>query len=256
MLERGVAHDRGEPDGMTDSDSFVDFGPGARGYLALPAGAGPHAAVLVYMEAFGLNTYVKDECDRLARLGYVALAPDFYRGDVFPYDDFSPIPKKIASIGDDGFVADIRAAIAYLDARDDVRHAAYGAIGFCMGGRLAFLTAAVFGTKIAGVVSLYGGGIAPDEPRFGRPPLAGRAPEIAANVLMIYGADDASIPPAEIARVTEALATAKNDAIVRVLPGAGHGFASTDRESYVPAAAEAAWGDAATFFERSFATRS
>jgi len=236
--------------------SNVDLGSGVSGYLALPTGAGPHPGVLLYMEAFGLNDYVRSECVRLARLGFAALAPDFYRGDVFEYANFAPVAKKIQSIGDDGFVADIRAAIAFLDAHADVRHDGYGVVGFCMGGRLAFLTAADFGERIVAAASFYGGGIAPETPRFGRPPLAPRAPEIRAKLLMIYGADDAGIPPTEIAHVTGALAAAKIDATVHVYPNAGHGFASSDRESYVPAVTEAAWAETAAFLERAFATRS
>ena len=236
--------------------SNVDLASGLPGYLALPAGAGPHPGVLLFMEAFGLNGYVRSECDRLARLGYAALAPDFYRGDVFSYANFTPVAQKIQSIGDAGFVADIRAALAFLDARADVRHDGYGVVGFCMGGRLAFLTAAEFGDAIVAAASFYGGGIAPDQPRLGRAPLAPRAPEIRAKLLLIYGADDAGIPPTEIARVTEALGAAKVDATVHVYPNAGHGFASSDRESYVPAVTEAAWAETAAFLARAFAMRS
>ncbi len=236
-----------------DSVPLVELGRGLHGYLVAPAGPGPHPGVLLYMEAFGLNGYVRSECDRLARLGYVALAPDFYRGDVYPYDNFAPIAKKIASIGDDGFLADIRTAVVFLDGYGAVRHDAYGVIGFCMGGRLAFLTAAEFTERIAAAVSFYGGGIAPAEPRLGRAVLTGRVPDVTAKTLMIYGADDTSISPDEIGRLTEAFAAAKKDATVRVIPGAGHGFASTDRESFVPSATETAWSQTAAFFAHAFA---
>ena len=239
---------------MAVSDSFVEVGAGLRGYLAVPAGPGPRPAVLLYMEAFGLNDYVKSECDRLAALGYVALAPDFYRGEIYTYDEFPRVAKKIQAIGDDGFLADVRASLAFLDAHDAALHDGYGVIGFCMGGRLAFLTAAEFGTKIAAAVSFYGGGIAPTEPRLGRAILTGRAPDVTAKMLLIYGADDGGITPDEIARVTEALAVAKKDATVHVYPGAGHGFASQDRESYVPAVTAAAWAETASFFASALGT--
>ncbi|MBD5606502.1 MAG: dienelactone hydrolase family protein [Candidatus Eremiobacteraeota bacterium] len=234
----------------------VDLGPDLRGVLALPDGAGPHPGILLYMEAFGLNEYIRGECARLARLGYVALAPDFYRGEVFGYDNFAPVAKKIGAIGDAGFLADIAAAFAFLEGHDAVRHDAYGVVGFCMGGRLAFLTAADYGTKIAACASFYGGGIAPSEPRLGRAILTDRVPDVTAKLLMIYGAEDTGIAPDEIARLTEALAAAKKDAIVHVYAGAGHGFASSDRPSYVPAVTEAAWAETATFFAGAFATRS
>lgn len=234
----------------------VDLGSGVHGYLALPEGTGPHPAVLVYMEAFGLNDYVKSECDRLARLGYAGLAPDFYRGEIFGYGNLEPVMKKLASLKDDGLIADVRSAVAFLDAHDAVRHDAYGVVGFCMGGRLAFLTAAELGPKIAAAVSFYGGGIAPTEPRFGRAVLTPRVPDVSAKMLMIYGADDGSIEPAEIGRLAEAFAAAKRDATVRVFPNAGHGFASSDRDSYVPSVTEAAWAETAAFFAGALAMRS
>ncbi|MBD5635184.1 MAG: dienelactone hydrolase family protein [Candidatus Eremiobacteraeota bacterium] len=230
--------------------SMVDLGSGASGYLAIPNGSGPHPAVLVYMEAFGLNAYLRGECDRLARLGYVALSPDFYRGDVFPYGNFEPIARRIQAIGDAGFLADVRTSLAYLDAHEAARHDAYGVVGFCMGGRLAFLTAAEFGAKIAAAVSFYGGGIAPQTPRLGRAVLTERVPDVEAKLLLLYGADDESIAPGEIARVTEALASAKKDATVHVFPDAGHGFASIDRDGYVADVTEIAWSEAATFLAR------
>ena len=240
---------------MSDNGCTIDLGAGLHGYLARPRGTGPHPAVLVYMEAFGLNDYIRSECDRVAALGYVALAPDFFRGDVFSYANFAPIPAKIESIGDAGFLADIRSAIAFLEASADVRHEAYGVVGFCMGGRLAFLTAAELGPKIAACAAFYGGGIAPTETRFGRVPLAPRAAEIDASVVLFYGANDGSIEPIEIARVTEALAAAKKDALVHVFPDAGHGFASRDRDDYVAAVAEEAWAETASLFARTFAKR-
>jgi carboxymethylenebutenolidase len=220
--------------------SNVDLASGLPGYLALPAGAGPHPGVLLFMEAFGLNGYVRSECDRLARLGYAALAPDFYRGDVFSYANFTPVAQKIQSIGDAGFVADIRAALAFLDARADVRHDGYGVVGFCMGGRLAFLTAAELGSKVRAASIFYGGGIAP-EVATRRPALGHRVPDVTGRLLFNYGADDTSILPAEHARLAEALSAAKHRYTIDVYDGAPHAFANCVRESYRPEAAAAAW---------------
>jgi len=228
---------------------FVDLNESLRGYLALPPGNGPHPAVLVFQEAFGINRYIQDECERLARSGYAALAPDFFRGQVFDYSQREAVFAKLKELSDDGLVADVRAAIAYLDARPDVRHDAYGAVGFCMGGRLSVLTAISFDAKIAAAASMYGGGIAPKEPRFGWPILAGRVGEIQAELLLIYGADDESIPPDEHGRVAEVLSKAKKRYALSVYPNAGHGFASTDRESYVRNVAESAWASTIALFD-------
>ncbi|MEA2664046.1 MAG: carboxymethylenebutenolidase, partial [Candidatus Eremiobacteraeota bacterium] len=144
---------------------FVALDAERRGYYALPAGAGPFPAVLVYQEAFGVNDYVQSEVRRLAEHGYAALAPDLFRGDVYGYGEAErpAMYARLQSLTDEGLLADVRAAAAFLDARPEVARRAYGAVGFCMGGRLAVLSAIVLGEKIAAAASFYGGGIAPEQ---------------------------------------------------------------------------------------------
>jgi carboxymethylenebutenolidase len=233
------------------SGSFVDIGADMRAYLSIPAGDGPHPAVLVFMEAFGVNAYVQGEADRLAANGYAAIAPDFFRGEVFGYDEWEKLAPKFIGLNDTILLQFVSAAIAYLDSHSGLRHDAYGAIGFCMGGRLAFLTAAEYGAKFSAAASFYGGGIAPDEPRFNRPVLIPRAGEIKASLLLCYGADDTGITPAEHGRIAQALSEAKVEFGMHVYPHAGHGFASVDREgAYAPDAAEKAWAEALALFAR------
>jgi carboxymethylenebutenolidase len=227
---------------------FVQLDAALRGYLALPRTPGPHPAVLVYQEAFGVNGYVQSECERLARAGYVALAPDLFRGETYAYSDRPKVVAMLESLSDQGLLADVRSAVAYLDASNDVRHEGYGAVGFCMGGRLAVLTAIELGPRIAAAVSFYGGNIAAQSPRFGWSNLVDRVAEIEGAVLLLYGADDDSIAPEEHARLAQALSTAKKRYALSVFPGAGHGFASVDRESYRPGVAEAAWREALAWF--------
>jgi carboxymethylenebutenolidase len=229
--------------------AFVDLDSQLRAYLALPAGNGPHPGVLLFQEAFGVNAYIQSECDRLARAGYAAIAPDFFRGELYEYNDREAVFAKLKTMNDGAMLADIRKAIAYLDARNDVRHDGYGAVGFCMGGRLAVLTAISFGSKIAAAVAFYGGGIAPKESRFGWPILVDRVGEVEADLLLIYGADDEAIAPDEQGRLAEALSKAKKRYTLTVYPGAGHGFASTDRASYEREVAEAAWGRTLALFD-------
>jgi len=227
---------------------FVQLDAERRGYLAVPSIAGPHRAVLVYQEAFGANRYVQSECERLARAGYVALAPDLFRGETYAYGDRPKVVEKLQRLTDDGLLADVRAAVTYLDRRDDVRRAPYGAVGFCMGGRLAVLSAIALGQEIAAAVAFYGGNIAPQTSRFGWPILLDRLAEVDAALLLLYGADDDTIAPDEHARIAERLSAAKKRYAISVFPGAGHAFASVDRESYRPAVAEAAWREALAFF--------
>ena len=118
-----------------------------------------------------------------------------------------------------------------------------------MGGRLAVLTALALGPKIAAAVSFYGGGIAPQEPRH-YPPLLDRLRELQSELLLIYGADDHGIAPDEHGRIAETLSREKKRYTLSVYPGAPHGFASRDRDSYRPEQAEAAWLETLALFDR------
>ncbi|NNM93529.1 MAG: dienelactone hydrolase family protein [Candidatus Eremiobacteraeota bacterium] len=221
--------------------AFITYGE-HRAYVALPESPGPHRAVLLYMEAFGVNNYIASECDRLARSGFLAIAPDFFDGRTFGYGDFEQIRPMLQGRSDADWLAYIRDAIGWLDARHDVVKAPLGVLGFCMGGRLAFLSAVEFPERIGAAVAFYGGGIAPDEPSLGRPPLIGRAEELRAPIMFHYGADDAGITPVEHGRIAQTLSAGKKKFSMHLYPDAGHGFASRDRDSYRGAVAEEAWG--------------
>ena len=227
--------------------AFVDLGDGRRAYASHPAGPGPFPGVVVIHEAFGVNPYIESEVRRLATAGYAAIAPDLYRGVILEYGDSSAAAEKMKTQSDEFMAGEIGAAIAYLDAHPGVKHDRYGVVGFCMGGRLSFLTAAEFPAKIKAAVVFYGGGIAPEVAKR-RPALGHRVPEIGARMLFNYGAEDGSILPDEHARLAEALSTAKLRYTIDVYDGAPHGFAARPRESYRPAAAEAAWASTLRLF--------
>lgn len=228
---------------------FVSLGGERRGYYALPAGAGPFPPVLVYQEAFGVNEYVESEVRRLAAHGYAAIAPDLFHGEIFAYDNFPPVKEKLESLRDEAMMEDVRAAIAFLDAQVEVRHQGYGAVGFCMGGRLALLSAIELGPDILAAASFYGGNVAPEHQRF-FVPLLDRLGAVSAELLFIYGADDESIEPREHARIVERLSTEKKSYTLSVFPGAGHAFASRDRSSYRPEQTEKAWSETLALFAR------
>jgi carboxymethylenebutenolidase len=210
--------------------------------------------VLLFQEAFGVNDYIQSEVRRLAQHGYAAIAPDLFDGETFSYDQFDKIAPKLKAFTRDDLLAYVDAGIAYLDAQANVRHDRYGAVGFCMGGRLAVLAAIARPQKVAAASSFYGGGIAPDEVRY-FPPLLDELDAVQAELLLIYGAEDAGITPAEHGRIAERLSREKKRYELSVYPGAGHGFASRDRESYRPEQAEAAWDQTLALFDRTLRTR-
>jgi carboxymethylenebutenolidase len=229
---------------------FVETGEGKRAYFASPAGSGPFPGVLLFMEAFGVNDYVQSEVRRLAEHGYAAIAPDLFDGQTFAYDDRESVAPRLKGLTDDGMLDHVRASAAFLEAQPEAKKSAYGAVGFCMGGRLAVLTAIALGDRIAAASSFYGGGIAPAERRF-FDPLLDRLGEAKAELLLLYGADDQSIAPDEHGRIAEALSAHKKRYALVVYPGAGHGFASRDRESYDRGVAEHAWSRTLELFDRS-----
>ena len=217
----------------------VSIAPGVSGYLAKPNGV-PGIGVVVMMEAFGLNAFVKGVCERFARAGYMALAPDVYHGDAYDYKDREGAIARIDQVDDQVAMDEVGAALDVLAAQG-ARDGRLAIIGFCMGGRLAFLANAVHGRRRAASVSFYGGGIAPAVVRGKRKPLIDRVPDLVAPQLLIYGARDASIASDEHARIAKALSDANKRYTLAVLPDAPHAFATFDRESYLAPAAEAAW---------------
>jgi carboxymethylenebutenolidase len=228
---------------------FVSLGGGMRGYLALPEGAGTSPAVLVYQEAYGVNDYVQREARRLANHGYVALAPDLFDGQTYGYGERDSVFARLQTLRDADMLKYVDASLVFLEGHAAVKHGPFGTVGFCMGGRLAFLTATARPARIGAVASFYGGGIAADQKRFFEP-LVDRVTALQGALLLVYGADDESILPREHARLAEALSSHKKDYTLHVFPGAGHAFASIDRESYRPVQAEQAWVETLSLFAR------
>ena len=133
-------------------------------YLARPEGDGPHPAVIVYMEIFGVNDHIRDVTRRVAEEGYVALAPDYFHrtgaGMQLAYDDAGMAEgmKHLGQLDADQMIADAKDSLAYLRSRSDVIGDRIGAMGFCIGGHMTYLTACA--TDVAAAASFYGGGIA------------------------------------------------------------------------------------------------
>jgi carboxymethylenebutenolidase len=221
-------------------------GGGAMGaYLARPDDGDPRPAVLVFMEIFGINPHIRDIAERLAREGYVALAPDYFHrtgaGVEYEYNE-EGMERGMAlhdALKADEMVSDVNAAIAWLEARADVQSDRIGAIGFCIGGHMGYLSACE--TSVCCTASFYGGGIAAPEGPGGAQSTIGRTPKIKGRILCLFGERDGYIPPDQ----AEAIAAALKDAGVNhetvVYPDADHGFFCDQRDSHQLAAATDAW---------------
>jgi carboxymethylenebutenolidase len=223
------------------------------GYYVTPVGRGPFPSVIVIMEAFGLNDYIKGVCDRLAQSGYAALAPDFYQGATFKYNDLQGAIGKLKSMKDDVVMAQMGKGVEFLYKQREVIPNGVGVMGFCMGGRFTFLANAVHAKHVKAGVAYYGGGIStpdgkPDQ--LGRPDLLNQVNAIQAPIMLMYGSEDAMIAADEHQRIAAALSKAKKSYSINVFTKAGHGFDSDRRESYYAPAAEEAWDLTVRYFDR------
>ena len=209
-------------------------------FIARPSGEAPAAAVLVIMEAFGLNAHIEDVARRIAAEGYVALAPDLYwrggKGRTARYDQLPEAIGLMQSLKDPEIVSDVGGAIAYLEKEPSVRADRIGITGFCMGGRVTFLAACELPDKIKAAAPFYGGGI-PIE----------KTAKLRAPLLAFFGEDDPFIPLDAVEALKAELARHKKQAEVVVYPKAPHGFFCNERDSYRPEAARDAWERLKTF---------
>ena len=203
-------------------------------YVARPKGAGKHATIIVCNEIFGIHDYIKDVCKRLATLGYVAVAPDFfYRAGVnLPaLKDFAAIRPIVAQATPDQVDGDVRATTTWIKAAKFARPGKIGITGFCWGGAVVWRSAMVNPDIKAGV-AWYGQ----------LKPLIPRAAELKAPVLGLYGALDNGIPAADVDAMVAALkAAGKTGSDIHVYADAQHGFHADYRPSYNEADAKDGW---------------
>ncbi len=228
---------------------WLDLGNGLKAYYARPAGRGPFPAVLVYIEAFGVNAHFKKLASRFARAGFCAIVPYIYDGLIVDYANVDAAIAKLRSLDDDQVMAKSLRAIDALMKRSEVRKGKIGVTGFCMGGRFAFLANAVFADRVGAVVSFYGGGIAPVQDRAGRKPLLDLIPSMRSPLAFYYGTKDTSILPDELGRIAVAMANANKRFTMTVFDDVGHGFFCEDRPSYVKSAAQQSWTEMLAVFK-------
>lgn len=214
-------------------------------FLALPAASGPRPVVLVFEEVFGVNVHIRDVCQRLAREGYVAIAPDYHHRAWKPGTQLGYTPEDmkvgmalIPKLTVEGLNADIGATLAYVKARKEADASKLGAIGFCIGGHIAYYAAATQPIKVT--ASFYGGGTAVFGPG-GTQPTVERTGDIKGRITCFFGADDPMIPKEQRDKIEAALAEHAIPHEIVLYQGATHGFFCDQRGSYNPTAAADAW---------------
>lgn len=213
---------------MGEMVQFPFSGGTTQGYLSVPEqGSGP--GVIVIQEWWGLVDHIKDVCDRFAKEGFVALAPDLYHGKTTKSPDEAG--KLMMALRIDEAERDLAAAAKYLSTQDAVTSEKIGVVGFCMGGALSLYTATK-NPHIGACVVFYGG----------HPNVKPDLPNLHAPVLGLYAERDGFVTPALVREAESKLKELGKSVEVVMYPDADHAFFNDTRpEVYNAGAAEDAW---------------
>ncbi|GGP24101.1 dienelactone hydrolase family protein [Silvimonas iriomotensis] len=211
-------------------------------YRARPAtGKGPLPVVIVVQEVFGVHEHIQDVCRRLAKLGYLAIAPELYfrQGDPRKYPEVADLLKNIVSqVPDEQVMSDLDITVNYAVANggDPSRLAL---TGFCWGGRIAWLYAA-HNPRMKAIAVWYGQVLQPSTANAPKSPLDLVA-QMKVPVIAFYGGKDQGITQENVGKMRAAMDAAGKPFELHVYPEAGHGFNADYRPSYNPQAATDAW---------------
>lgn len=211
-------------------------------YRAMPESEGPFSLVLVVQEIFGVHEHIRDVCRRLAKVGYMAVAPELFirQGDVSQLTDIQQIVKEVVSkVPDAQVMGDLDAVVGWAEASRKADVGRVGITGFCYGGRIAWLYCA-HNPKVRAGVAWYGrlvGQPTELQPKF---PID-IAPLLTVPVLGLYGGADQGIPLDTVEQMRQALARGKTDSEIVVYEGAPHAFHADYRPSYRKEAAADGW---------------
>ena len=223
-------------------------------YRAQPASGSNFPVILVVQEIFGVHEYIKDVCRRLAKQGYLAIAPELYarQGDPRQYTNVQELIDKVVNkVPDAQVLADLDACAAWAAANggDSAR---LGITGFCWGGRITWLYAA-HNPQVKAGVAWYGRVVGAASESNPRHPLD-IAGQLNGPVLGLYGAQDQGIPLASLEQMRRALAesgqTASRASTIHVYDAAGHAFHADYRPSYRADAAADGWTRLLAWFKQ------
>jgi carboxymethylenebutenolidase len=210
----------------------------ASGYLSVPSTKGRKPAVIVIQEWWGVDDWIREQTDRYAQQGYVALAVDLYRGK--STKDPAEAHELMRGMPEDRAIADLKAAFNYLAARDDVDPNAIGAVGWCMGGGYA-LALATQEPRLAATVINYGRLVTDFD----------TIAKIQSRVLGNFGAEDRGIPTDDVKAFGATLTKAGKLGDIKIYEGAGHAFMNpNNKEGYDAAAAQDAQARIDGFLDR------
>ena len=213
-------------------------------YLAHPTVTDGLPVVVVIQEVFGVNEHIRDVTERIAREGYIAIAPHIYHRQAPGFEvgygetDLELGRKYKNGTKADELLKDIQGAIAYCKSNFTDVPAKVGCVGFCFGGHVAYLAATL--PVVGATASYYGAGICKFTPG-GDEPTLNRTPEIQGTVYCFFGLQDSLISLAEMDKIEATLSEHKISHRIYRYPNAGHGFFCDRRDSYDASSAADAW---------------
>lgn len=220
-------------------------------YLARPLSDAPRGGVVVIHHLPGYDAPTKEIARRFAAHGYAALMPNLYsREGAADPDDQAAAARAKGGVPDEQLVGDVAGAAAHLNTLDHA-NGRIGVIGYCSGGRQAFLAACSLDLDAA--VDCYGAFVV-DEPPEDAPlavkPIVSKAPDLSCPLLGLFGEDDRSPGPEEVATLDAELTRLGKEHEFHSYPGAGHAFFAVERPAFRPEAAKDGWEKIFDFYGR------
>lgn len=213
-------------------------------YLAQPIEAGTYPGIVVIQEIFGVNEHIRDVTERIAKEGYIAIAPAIYQR-LAPGFAVGYSPEEIkwgreykVLTQADELLGDIQGAIAYLKTLPNLKTGSIGSIGFCFGGHVVYLGAVL--EEIKATASFYGAGVATLTPGGGEPTIT-RTKEIKGILYAFFGREDVLIPSEQVDAIAAELKKCNITHQIFQYNGVGHGFFCDRRSDYDEASAQDAW---------------
>lgn len=212
-------------------------------YVTMPKGAGPFPGIIMLHDAFGVNADIRSMADRLAKEGYVVVAPDLFHrtapvGFEARYYQVPMVMPHVKAMKQEQINTDMQVAYKWLVSQDNVMENNIGAIGFSMGGKLSFIANSVL--KLSASVSFYGGLLHKE---------TGRVAKMKAPHLFVWAGKDEYIERTHVATVVDAMRAADKEFISIDMSRAAHGFFFDGHPAYDANASKETWGMVKEFFK-------
>lgn len=228
--------DRGRIDALTNSQIANPNGVPVRAFIAQPAGPGPHPAVIMIHEFWGMSADTNSKAAALAQEGYVVVAPDTYRGAVANW-----IPRAIYQVlttPDEKVNADLDTVFTWLATQPNVDPERIAVMGFCYGGGKS-LVYSLHNNRLAATGIFYGTLMADAE----------KLRALPGPVLGIFGGADSSIPVSEVKAFEAALNTAGIQSQITIYDGEPHAFVKNSAQIQQGGKAGEAWAEFVAFLK-------